>query len=95
MKYSTKINNIPIYAEKELSQKEATHILDYVLHHKSEKDEVASVDVKKENDEYHLDIHYVQPEKIERIARITGYLSNVKKWNNAKREELKDRTTHI
>ena len=30
-----------------------------------------------------------------RIARITGYLvSDVKKWNDAKRAELKDRVKH-
>jgi hypothetical protein len=72
MSYCTKINNIPIYAEKELSQKEANNVLDYVLHHKTEKEDIASVDVKKEDDEYHITIHYVQPDKIERLRRITG-----------------------
>ncbi len=31
----------------------------------------------------------------ERIRRITGYITgNVNTWNNAKKEELKDRVTH-
>lgn len=30
----------------------------------------------------------------ERIRRITGYLSTVDRWNNAKRAELKDRVKH-
>lgn len=30
----------------------------------------------------------------ERTRRITGYLSPVRKWNNAKRAELKDRVKH-
>lgn len=30
----------------------------------------------------------------ERIRRITGYLSNVKRFNNAKRCELHDRVKH-
>lgn len=32
--------------------------------------------------------------KFERTRRITGYLSPVHKWNNAKRAELRDRVEH-
>jgi anaerobic ribonucleoside-triphosphate reductase len=31
----------------------------------------------------------------ERTRRITGYLSPVSRWNNAKKAELKDRRTHV
>lgn len=34
-------------------------------------------------------------QKIERIRRITGYLSNVDNWNDAKKEEEKNRTKHV
>ena len=33
--------------------------------------------------------------KMQRISRITGYLSNVDNWNNAKRAEERDRVKHI
>ena len=32
--------------------------------------------------------------KFERIRRITGYLSPVVSWNDAKKAELKDRVMH-
>ena len=32
--------------------------------------------------------------KIERIRRVTGYLSNTNNWNNAKQSEEKDRIKH-
>ena len=30
----------------------------------------------------------------ERVGRITGYAAKISRWNNAKREELKDRVEH-
>jgi anaerobic ribonucleoside-triphosphate reductase len=33
--------------------------------------------------------------KMQRTRRITGYLSNIDNWNNAKRAEEKDRIKHI
>lgn len=44
-----------------------------------------------------VDVHYVNKaeEKIERIKRITGYLSNLDNWNDGKRAEEKDRVKHI
>lgn len=32
--------------------------------------------------------------KFQRTRRITGYLSPLERWNNAKRQELKERRTH-
>lgn len=44
-----------------------------------------------------VDVHYVNKaeEKIERIKRITGYLSSLDSWNDGKRAEEKDRIKHI
>lgn len=44
-----------------------------------------------------VDVHYVNKaeEKVERIRRISGYLSNLDNWNDGKRAEEKDRVKHI
>ena len=42
----------------------------------------------------HLD-YVLQPQKFERIRRITGYLvGTIDRWNNAKRAEEHDRVKH-
>lgn len=43
-----------------------------------------------------VDIHYIlQPQKFERIRRITGYLvGTTDRWNNAKQAEEHDRVKH-
>ena len=74
----------------------------------SEAEEKAYVDhVLKENpgrklesltieiDGDYVNLYYnLEPVPFERIRRITGYLSEVKHWNNAKQHELKDRLVH-
>ncbi len=42
-----------------------------------------------------IELHGKEAEKVERLARITGYLSNTSRWNNAKVGELRDRVKHI
>ena len=45
-------------------------------------------------DEIQLD-YTVTPQKFQRIRRITGYLTgSVERWNNAKKNEEKDRVKH-
>lgn len=40
-------------------------------------------------------VYYIPEAKFDRIRRITGYLvGTVDRWNDAKREELKDRVKH-
>ena len=51
------------------------------------------MDVKLEGD--YVDLKYeVVPIPFQRIRRITGYLSEVKQFNDAKQDELKDRVKH-
>lgn len=46
-------------------------------------------------DEVTIDTKVADPEKFERIRRITGYLvGTTNRWNNAKKAELKDRVKH-
>lgn len=40
-------------------------------------------------------VHSAPVSNITRVRRITGYLSNQNNFNDAKRGELRDRTTHM
>ena len=42
-----------------------------------------------------LEVKVVTSPPIKRVRRITGYLAEVDRFNSAKQQELKDRTTHI
>ena len=94
-----KINDIAVKSsidnfDKELAQK----IVNYVLENKKEKEEVDKIIVAfdEEHNDFDLDVEYIQPNKIERLRRITGYLTTtLDKWNHAKQCEEKDRVTHI
>lgn len=50
--------------------------------------------IKCEVDGHYVNLWYYDKIPFERIARITGYLSSVDRWNNAKKAELNDRVTH-
>lgn len=54
--------------------------------------ELASVALQVEGDE--VVIEAVEKAPISRVRRITGYLSNVENFNNAKRAECSDRYRH-
>jgi len=76
----------------------AKNYLAYAEEHKLYKDaKVASLTVKLDGEEADMEYEYVQNKpKIERIRRITGYLSGTTDtWNNAKRAEERDRIKHF
>ena len=76
----------------------AKDYLAYAEEHKLYKDaEVASLTVRLDGEEADMEYEYVQNKpKIERIRRITGYLSGTTDtWNNAKRAEEHDRVKHF
>lgn len=50
--------------------------------------------VKVETDGEWVNLTYCDRVPFERIARITGYLSSVARWNNGKVAELHDRVKH-
>ena len=58
--------------------------------------EISAVNIKPDPDDPDFVIVTATERRpIERIRRITGYLTgSVDRWNNAKQAELKDRTTH-
>lgn len=58
--------------------------------------DVIKIEVKDRQDGT-VDLSYDKAStvKFERIARITGYLSEISNWNDGKRAELHDRVKHI
>lgn len=76
----------------------AKDYLVYVNEHKVHKDYVVdTITIHMEGEEADLNVVYQQTKpKIERIRRITGYLSgDTTTWNDAKRAEERDRVKHI
>ena len=54
--------------------------------------EIASLELKLDGDEVVL--HAVEKSPIRRVRRITGYLSNIENFNDAKKAECHDRYVH-
>ena len=83
------INNQQI----ELSEKEKQAYIDYVQK-KNPNTEIEWINIIVD-DEY-VNLKYkVNPVPFNRIRRITGYLTgNTNTWNDAKKDELKDRVLH-
>ena len=97
------INNIEILFknfDNDINENMAKSALEYAEEHKEFPAAIISkITVTKDKDNNAIfDVNYNdndQP-KITRIRRITGYLTgSTDRWNNAKRDELTDRVTHI
>jgi len=77
----------------------AKNFLDYAEEHKEDKEGTIDEVIVSKADEKNvdIDIKYVQDKpKIERIRRITGYLTgDLSTWNNSKRHEVMERIKHI
>ena len=83
------IDNIKINCNIEISEEEARSYFNLM---KSPEKRLAELDVKIKDDDVLLTPHY---DTIVRVRRITGYLSNVKNFNAAKRHEQSDRVKHF
>lgn len=94
------INDVKVVFEngENITEDMAKNYLDYAEEHKLYKDAtIASLIVKLDGEEADMEYEYVQNKpKIERIRRITGYLSGSKDtWNDSKRAEERDRVKHL
>ena len=90
--------NIAVKSSLENFNKQlANEIVKYVLVNKKEKEEVDTITVQQdENGDLQLEVEYIQPNKIERLRRITGYLTTtLSRWNAAKQAEEHDRIKHL
>ena len=84
-----KIDNVKINCNIEISEEEARSYFSSV---KSPEKRLVELDIKIKDDDVLLTPHY---DTIVRVRRITGYLSNVKNFNAAKRHEQSDRVKHF
>ena len=78
--------------EVDIDQKEKQGYIDYVKE-KNPKKIIKYIKVTLDGDFANLEYEVV-PIPFEHIRRITGYLSEVKEFNDAKQDELKDRVKH-
>lgn len=86
---------VVIVGEHEATRDKAEHYL--ALAEKEENntgEPVSSVDVTVVDDEATMEINYLNGEQFDRVRRITGYLSTLPSWNNAKRFEERERVKH-
>ena len=82
------INNQQI----ELSEKEKQAYIDYVQK-KNPNMEIEWINITIDGEYANLK-YKVKPIPFDRIRRITGYLSEVRQFNNGKKGELRDRVKH-
>ena len=85
------IDNIQINCSEEITEAEAKVYLT------AQKEQfpnrtLLALDIKIKDDDVLLTPHY---DTIVRVRRITGYLSNVKNFNAAKKSEASDRVKHF
>ena len=93
-----KIDGITIeFNVSNITEDIAKDYIKYVKEHKSESSDISKIIVFINGDEADITIEYIQDKpKIERIRRITGYLTTaVDSWNNAKRAEESERVKHV
>lgn len=93
-----KIDGITIeFNVSNMTEDIAKDYIKYAKEHKSESSDISKIIVFIKGDEADITIEYIQDKpKIERIRRITGYLTTaVDSWNNAKRAEESERVKHI
>ena len=85
------IDNVKINCENEISEAEARS---YCKLEKKARPNMTliALDIRVDGDEVILTPHY---NTIVRVRRITGYLSNVKNFNSAKKHEQSDRVKHF
>lgn len=78
----------------ELPEQEIRQYLFY-LRNKKKNSTLEALNIKVDGDEVELRYRW-KPEKIQRIRRITGYITgDLNTWNNAKQAEEHDRVKHI
>lgn len=76
---------------EEMSQEEATAYVDNQLQFMPNRP-LQALDLSIEGNEVLLRPHY---NTINRVRRITGYLSTIKNFNDAKKAEAHDRVKHV
>lgn len=87
------IQGVTVIADENLAQKEIELLVSAEIEEwKKLGKEMASISLEFDGQE--VLIHAVEKSPIRRVRRITGYLSNIENFNDAKRAECLDRVVH-
>ncbi|MFA7067766.1 MAG: anaerobic ribonucleoside-triphosphate reductase [Acidaminococcaceae bacterium] len=84
-------NGVMVFCPEEINEQEAVAYLQdqlQVMPHKT----LLSMDLELDGDDVVIKPHY---DSIVRVRRITGYLSTLPRFNDAKKQEANDRVTHL
>lgn len=82
-----------IIADPQLNQSEVNDLVaNEIQEWKSMNKEIAAIELSLVGNE--VEIQTTEKSPINRVRRITGYLSSVEKFNDAKKAELRDRYVH-
>ena len=95
-----KVNKIDVnFLNDEGTQQMAEEFVAYAEKHKKfdiARIESIDITIDKETNQADIDVKYSEEQPdFERVRRITGYLSTLSRFNNAKRAEVADRVKHI
>ncbi|MDU4959663.1 MAG: anaerobic ribonucleoside-triphosphate reductase [Sporomusaceae bacterium] len=87
------INGIQIAADPSLTEAEITAMVteEQALWHERHKS-IALMEISRDGDE--IVIKTTEKSPIRRVRRITGYLSNIDNFNDAKKQECQRRVVH-
>ena len=94
------VNKIDVnFLNDEGTQQMAEEFVAYAEKHKKfdiARIESIDITIDKETNQADIDVKYSEEQPdFERVRRITGYLSTLSRFNNAKRAEVADRVKHI
>jgi len=84
-------NGVMVFCPEEINEQEAAAYLQdqlQIMPHKT----LLSMDLELEGEEVVIKPHY---DSIVRVRRITGYLSTLPRFNDAKKQEAHDRVAHL
>ena len=85
--------DVTVNGLNDVSEQEIVNYIDYVQAQTKEKVNSLKLSATKDGQVYNR--YELQPQKFERIRRITGYLvGTIDRWNDAKRAEEHDRVKH-
>ena len=86
------INSVQVESDAGLTTEEINAYINHIKN-KHPRREIEYIKVHVDGDYVALE-YQLKPISFRRFRRITGYLGEVKRWNNAKQAELKDRVKH-
>jgi len=88
------INGITVTADPALTNEEITAFVDAEIEQwKKQNKEIARLELAVDGEE--VVIKAVEKSPVRRVRRITGYLSSVDNFNDAKRQECENRVSHL